>query len=358
VSSILVVNKCENSKNDYDFPSEFFQLGFSRPVSISAEHGDSLNLLYDALEPYYDKSTKELQNADAEVIDGILQIAIIGRPNVGKSTLANRLVGEERLITGSESGITRDSIAIDWEYEGRKIKLVDTAGIRKKYSGENNLEKFSVEKSLRSIVYAQVVVIVVDATELFNVQDLSIASTAMKEGRGIVFALNKWDMVSKDIKHSQMARARETIEKNLSGLGGCPVIPISALNATNLDKLMNAVFTVFNSWDRHIATGKLNRWLKNIEVENIPPLFRGQSTKLKYITQAKKRPPTFVLFTNSPERLEETSYNKFIINRLRKEFMLTDTIVRLLLKKSDNPYKNESENKNRTSKPRVRRFTH
>jgi GTP-binding protein len=348
VASVLVVNKCENSKGDYDFSSEFFQLGFSRPVGISAEHGEGLNLLYDAIEPYYsgyvEKMGELVDGSNRANSDDTLQIAIVGRPNVGKSTLANKLLGDERLITGSECGITRDSIAINWKYGDRKIRLVDTAGIRKKCGNGKNLERFSVEKSLHSIDYAQVVVIVIDATESFNVQDLSITSLVLEEGRGVVFALNKWDMIKESARHSHLTKAIETIEKNF-GLGECPLVPVSALNMLNLDRLMEAVFRVFDSWNCHIATGKLNRWLRTIEVENTPPLFRGQTTKLKYITQAKKRPPTFVLFTNSPERLEKTFYNRFLMNRLRKDFDLTSTAIRLLLRKYNNPYGNSSSDK-------------
>lgn len=337
VPCILIVNKCEGSKIDYGFDKEYYQLGFGDPIGISAEHKDGFNTLYDAIEPYYDEYNKSIENLDTDKNNEVLQLAIVGRPNSGKSTLINQLIKKERVITGSETGITRDSIAIDWEYKGNKIKLIDTAGIRKKRNIDDTLEQFSVDESLRTIKFAQVVIMMIDSQTPFDSQDLAISSMLIQEGRGVVFALNKWDLIEN--KHKIMNDAIVIVEKNAPELKGCPIVPISALNGNNIDKLLGAVFKVFKAWDTHISTSKLNQWLRFIENENPPPLFRGQNTKLKYITQAKKRPPTFILFTNSPERLEKTSYNRFLINTLRKDFNLSETIIRLILKKSDNPYK-------------------
>jgi GTP-binding protein len=347
VPCILVVNKCDNVKSNQGFDREFYRLGFGEPVGISAEHKNGLNFLYDAIEPHYSEYEKKVGNV-VEISDGIevseknddksLQIAIVGRPNSGKSTLINTLLGKERVITGTEAGITRDSIAIDWEYENRKIKLVDTAGIRRKKNIDRDLEQLSVDESMKSINYAQVVIMVLDANYPFDTQDLAITSILIREGRGIVFALNKWDTINEKNKHKLIKNVIEIVKNNLSEIKGCPVVPISAINGKNIDKLMEAVFSVFDDWNSHINTSKLNQWLRFIENEHTPPLYRGKATKLKYITQAKKRPPTFILFTNSPDRLEQTSYSRFIINKLREDFNLKNTVIRLLLRKAENPY--------------------
>ena len=189
---------------------------------------------------------------------------------------------------------------------------------------------------MRSIVFAQVVIMMIDATRAFDEQDLSIISILVKEGRGVVFAINKWDMIVD--KHKFMNESIKIIEKNVPELKGCPIIPISALNGHNIDKLMNAVFDVFKDWDKHIPTSKLNQWLRMVEEDHTPPLFRGKTTKLKYITQAKRRPPTFVVFTNSPDRLKSTNYDRYLVNRLREDFNLKNTLVRILLRKTENPY--------------------
>lgn len=354
--TILIANKCDDNKDNYGFDSEFYKLGFGEPVGISAEHKNGFNTLYEVIEPYYDeyqKKVKDLEeigeiDVDNKKDDKSLQLAIIGRPNAGKSTLINQLLGYDRVITGPEAGITRDSIAIDWEYKDRKIKLVDTAGIRKKRNIEEELEKASVSESIHALNFAQVVIMMIDATSPFDSQDLAILSLLVEEGRGVVFALNKWDMVEN--KHELINNSIKLVEKNAPELKGCPIIPISALNGTHIDKLMDAVFKVFKAWDSHINTAKLNQWLRMIENEYTPPLFKGNATKLKYITQAKKRPPTFVLFTNSPERLKNTSYDRFLVNRIREDFKLQGTIVKILLRKAENPYKDKVEKKHLRNK--------
>lgn len=338
--SILVVNKCDSLK-DNSFDKEFYKLGFKEMVGISAEHKNGFNVLYEAIEPFYDKYQKIEEDEEGE--EKPIHLTIVGRPNSGKSTLINQLLGEERVITGPEAGITRDSVAINWEYKSKKIKLIDTAGIRKKRNISENLEKLSVAEAMRAIKFAQVVVMMIDATSPLDAQDLAISSILVEEGRGVVFALNKWDLVEN--KQEVIKKTIGIIESSLPSLKKCPVVPISALNGKNIDKLMESVFNVFKAWDSHINTSKLNGWLRVLEEEYTPPLYKGNKTKLKYITQAKKRPPTFILFTNSPERLTQTSYDRFIINRLREDFKLNNTMIRLLLRKAENPYENKNKKK-------------
>ncbi len=361
IPTILIANKCDSLKNhDHIFDSEYYKLGFGEPIPLSAEHNNGFNMLYDAIEPFYDKyqeKYKELNDIENKIEidteeektntekldknnkeDREITIAIVGRPNAGKSTLINTLLKDERVITGPEAGITRDAIAIKWKYKDKDIKLIDTAGIRKKHNIDTDLEKFAVEDSFRAIRFAQIVVMMIDSTSPFDVQDIVIANKVIQEGRGIVFALNKWDTVPEKDKHKFMNNCINLIEQKASQIKGCPIIPISALYSKNIDKLVDACLDVYKDWNKYIKTSELNNWLREIEKNNTPPLFRGKAVKLKYITQAKKRPPSFVLFTNSPEKLEKTSYSKFLVNKLREDFKLKNTLVRLILRKAENPY--------------------
>lgn len=366
IPCVVVINKSEGIKTDYGFDREYYKLGFGEPVGISAEHKDGFNFLYDAIEPYYnqyEETTKDLEitsenthNTDEEEDNRPMQLAIIGRPNAGKSTLVNQLLGEERVIVSAIAGTTRDSIAIDWEYNGKKIKLIDTAGIRKKKNIVEHLEQMSVDDSFRAIRFSQVAVLMMDAENLFDSQDLALSSILVEEGRGVVFVLNKWDKIPQDKKQIVMNDAIEIVEKNAPEIKGAPIIPMSALNGNNIDKLMKAVFEVYDSWNAYLKTSKLNDWLASVQEEHTPPLFKGKNVKLKYITQAKKRPPTFVLFTNSPERLTQTSYDKFLVNRLREDFNLKGTVIRLLLRKGENPYEGKKQKRNLKGKLNTKKY--
>ncbi|MDR2526270.1 MAG: ribosome biogenesis GTPase Der [Rickettsiales bacterium] len=335
IPTILVANKCDNIQEHHIFDGDFYKLGFGEPIPLSAEHNNGFNLLYDAIKKYYRETPEE------ECGENEISIAIIGRPNVGKSTLINAILKDERVITSDIAGTTRDAISIRWKYKDKNIKLIDTAGVRKKHNVIDDLERFAVEDAIRAIRFAQIVVIVIDMLIPFDKQDLSIADIATQEGRGVVFALNKWDTVPENAKHKTMNTAIDIVKNKASQVKGCPVVPISALYSRNIDKLVDACLLVHSDWSKRLSTRKLNQWIKKIVDEHTPPLYRGSPIKIKYITQAKTRPPTFVIFTNSPEKLEKTKYDRFLINRIREELDLKNTIVRLLMRKSENPYKKD-----------------
>ncbi|WP_340150074.1 ribosome biogenesis GTPase Der [uncultured Sneathiella sp.] len=331
---ILVANKCEGKAGEPGL-MESYALGLGDPVALSAEHGEGMAELFDALLPY-EKTKDEDGNAeDAEDAEKPLQLAIVGRPNAGKSTLVNYLIGEERMLTGPEAGVTRDAIAVEWEFEGRAIKLVDTAGLRKKARVQKKLEKLSVADSLRVIRMAEVVVLMIDAEETFEKQDLTIAAHVIEEGRALVIAVNKWDKV-KD-RQGTLKLIRDRLSISLPQVRGIPVITLSALSGRGVEKLMPAVLEVYALWNSRISTARLNRWLEIMLEQHPPPMAKGRRLKIRYMTQVKARPPTFSLFMSSRGELPE-SYLRYLVNGLRQDFNLPAVPIRIFPRTGKNPY--------------------
>jgi GTP-binding protein len=337
----LVVNKCEGRAGAAGL-AEAWRLGLGEPLAISAEHGEGMGDLYDALAPHAapgesgpDEPEMKDEAVDDEAEPRILQLAIVGRPNVGKSTLINRLLGEERLLTGPEAGITRDAIAVDWAWRGRPIRLVDTAGLRRRARVVERLERLSTDDTQRAIRYAHVVVLVLDGDDMAEKQDLTIARQVLEEGRALVIAANKWDRIAD--KPAALKKLRDRLEFSLPQSRGLAVVTISALAGRNLDKLLDAVLAAYDLWNRRVPTAALNRWLGDALATHPPPLVDGRRLKLRYVTQVKARPPTFALFASRPEKLPE-SYARYLVNALRERFDLPGVPIRLNLRKGANPY--------------------
>ena len=332
---VLIANKCESKKGEQG-RYECYALGLGDPIPFSAEHGEGMNLLYDVLSPFAEKNKDTLTDKDEDdTHEHPLNLAIVGRPNVGKSTLVNKLLGEDRLLTGPEAGITRDAITVSWNYGGQDISLIDTAGLRRKARIKKKLEYLSVGDTLRTIRFAHVVVLVLDSEVMLEKQDLTIARTVIEEGRALVIAINKWDLI-KDHKAAQ-EKIQYRLEKSLPQVRGIPIVSCSALTGQGLKKLLPAVIKIYETWNRHLPTAPLNRWLEAMTERHPPPLASGRRVRLRYISQAKTRPPTFAIFTQRPEGVPE-SYNRYLINALREEFDLPGVPIRLNLRKTDNPY--------------------
>jgi GTP-binding protein len=374
---LLIVNKCEGQRGR-DGLSDAYGLGLGDPFLISAEHGDGFSDLFDTLheramayeaqhkqeqelqdqESDEEPESEQARDAQPEVLDALegeeefefaddhdpdldierpLKVAIVGRPNAGKSTLMNTLLGEERVLTGPQAGLTRDSIAVDWEYEGRKFKLVDTAGLRRKSKIDAALERQSADESLRNIRLAQIVVLVVDATLSLDKQDLLIASHVLNEGRALVLAMNKWDIVEdKDRVRKEFS---DRLERSLAQLPDIPFISMSALNGRNINKVMGAVLDVYQNWNKRLSTGQMNRWLGAMESRHPAPLTQNRPNRLRYITQIKTRPPTFALWVSRPDDLPD-SYKRYLIRGIREDFGIEKVPIRLVLRTSKNPYVN------------------
>nr|WP_298682398.1 ribosome biogenesis GTPase Der [uncultured Dongia sp.] len=355
---ILIANKAEGRVGAGSV-NEGFSLGLGQPIPLSAEHGEGLGDLFDALEPFALKKANEESgiNPDAELeevapidldedtgeddfvaappVPKHMQLAIVGRPNVGKSTLVNALLGEERLLTGPEAGITRDSIAIDWAWGGQAIRLIDTAGLRRHARVVEKLERLSGADTRRAIQYAHVVVLVLDGNDMLEKQDLTIARQVVEEGRALIIAANKWDAV--EDKTAALKKLHDRIEWSLPQAKGIPVITMSAMTERGLDKLMKAVLEIYVTWNKRVSTSKLNRWLSEITAQHPPPLVGGRRIKIRYMTQIKTRPPTFAIFASKAEDLPE-SYHRYLVKSLRDVFDLPGTPIRLILRRTDNPY--------------------
>lgn len=331
---ILLANKCEGRLQE-DSVYEAFKLGFGQPIVFSAEHGIGLGDLYDALRKIADDLPIENEEEVKKENEQILHMAIVGRPNVGKSTLVNALLDDERMLTGPEAGVTRDAIASMWQYKGRKVKLVDTAGLRKHAKVSDDLEKMAAASTKRAVGLAQVVVLVLDADGVLDKQDLTIARQVLDEGRALVIAVNKWDIANRT---EVLEKLNNKLQTSLTQASGIPTVTISALRKENLDKLMSAVFKIYDRWNTRVPTSPLNQWFADVQSENPPPLGKNKRRiKLRYITQAKSRPPAFVIFSSNPEGLPE-SYLRYLTNSLRDTFNFGGVPIRISLRKTDNPY--------------------
>ncbi len=360
---VLAVNKCENEAAAQAGVAEAFKLGFGDPIPISSAHGHGIEDLYYAFEEFFPApetpaEEEETTGAfaalpDIDAIEGDenfelaaeapeeetkpVKIAIVGRPNVGKSTLVNALLNDNRVMTGPEAGITRDAIAIDWEYEGRQLKLVDTAGLRKKAKsgGGGAIEQMAIEDTMRAIRLAQVVVLVLDANTMMEKQDLQIADHILSEGRAMIIAVNKWDTIHE--KNAVLEELNYKLGVSLAQVKDLPVVTISAIRGKGLDGLMKKIFETYDIWNKRAPTARLNRWLKMMESRNPPPMVDGRTNRLKYMAQINTRPPTFAMWVSRPGELPDT-YKRYLSNGLRSDFGMEGVPVRLLVRTSKNPY--------------------
>jgi GTPase len=337
---VLVANKAEGKHGELG-AMESYALGLGDPVQISAEHGEGMGELYDALRALMPEPVEDEEEADDEDISEEeaatrpIRVAIVGRPNAGKSTLINQLLGEERLLTSPEAGTTRDSIAVEITWKGRKLRLFDTAGLRRRSRIEEKLEKLSVADALRAVRFAEVVVLMMDAQNKFEEQDLRIADLIEREGRAIVLAVNKWDLVER--KPNLISGLRTDTDHWLPQVKGAPVVAVSGLTGEGIDRLMTAIQQAYAIWNRRVPTAALNRWFEQATSANPPPSVSGRRLKLNYITQTKGRPPSFVLFCSRADAVPQ-SYLRYLTNSLREAFDLPGTPIRITLREKANPF--------------------
>jgi len=331
---IVIGNKAEGRAGEAGI-LDAYRLGLGDPIPISAEHGEGVADLFEALRPHVEHEHFEEEEEDEEDPDRPLGLAIVGRPNAGKSTLVNKMLGEERMITGPEAGITRDSISLEWQWEGRPVRLVDTAGLRKRAKVEDKLERLSAADTRRAIDYAEVVVLLLDATRGREVQDLKIAAQVIEEGRALIIALNKWDVAEN--ASSLFNGVKAALGEGLAQLRDVPLLTVSAKTGKGADMILKVAFELREAWGRRIPTGELNRWFESAIDANPPPAPKGQRIKLRYITQVKSRPPTFVVFGNRMDELPE-SYRRYLVNALRRDLGLGAVPLRLSFRGRSNPF--------------------
>jgi GTPase len=329
---VVVGNKAEGSAGEAG-TLDAYRLGLGDPIAISAEHGEGLADLFQALQPHVEH--ERFDAADDLDHDQPLQLAIVGRPNAGKSTLVNRMLGEERMITGPEAGITRDSISLDWEWEGRPVRLVDTAGLRKRAKVDDKLERLSVADTRRAIDYAEVVVLLLDATRGLEAQDLKIAAQVIEEGRALIIALNKWDVA--EHASSLFNGVKAALGEGLAQLRDVPLLTVSAKTGKGTDTILKVAFDLRDAWSRRVPTGELNRWFETAVEANPPPAPKGQRIKLRYVTQVKSRPPSFVVFGNRTDELPE-SYRRYLVNAMRRDLDFGPVPIRLDFRGRANPF--------------------
>jgi GTP-binding protein len=335
---VFAANKCESRASDAGL-TEAYALGFGEPVALSAEHGIGYGDLLAALEPFAGDEAEEEDTGAHEDTNRPLRLAIVGRPNVGKSSLFNRLLGSERALTGPEAGITRDAVAAAWEVEGRAVLVHDTAGMRKRARrAGRTLEELSVGSTLAAVRFADCVIAVIDATTPFEKQDLTIADLIAREGRAVVFAVNKWDLV--EDKQSAIKTLRLTLDESLPQVAGAPLVAVSALTGEGLNRVMTAVMAADKAWNTRVPTAQVNRFLEQALERHPPPAVHGRRVRIRYMTQTKARPPSFALFGNQLKALPQ-AYLRYLQNGLRDAFGLEGVPIRLLLRTSKNPYAKE-----------------
>jgi len=340
--TVLIANKMEGTAGEAG-RLESYALGLGEPIPISAEHNEGMADLYDALRAALPERTAQPAQAEAAAAGTHpIRVAIVGRPNTGKSTLINRLIGEERLLTGPEAGITRDAIAVDLAWQDRQFRLYDTAGLRRRARVAEKLEKLSVADALNAVRFAEVVVVLIDVEHAFEEQDQRIADLVEQEGRALVLAVSKWDLLEKKV--GAISKLREQAEDKLRQMKGVPLVVVSGLTGEGLDRLMQAIVDAYGVWNRRVPTGALNRWFEQVLSAHPPPAVSGRRLKLNYITQAKSRPPSFVLFCTRADAVPD-AYKRYLTNSLRESFDLPGTPIRLTLREKDNPFRGRAKRK-------------